>query len=99
MQVTKFNLSASPMALQPPVPGLSSSASPSFSYNIPKSNYLFPNNQLFQSGMVRVFADSYELRVFTVSILLSDCLQLSIHMYIHIVKVCNDLLKGYCCNY
>nr|XP_004297757.2 PREDICTED: pre-mRNA-processing protein 40C isoform X2 [Fragaria vesca subsp. vesca] len=49
--VTKFNLSASPMALQPPVPGLSSSASPSFSYNIPQSNYPFPNNQLFQSGM------------------------------------------------
>ncbi|XP_061991410.1 pre-mRNA-processing protein 40C isoform X1 [Rosa rugosa] len=51
---TKFNLSASPMVIQPPVPGLSSAASPSFSYNIPKSNYPFPNNQLFQSGMQNV---------------------------------------------
>ncbi|XP_050372348.1 pre-mRNA-processing protein 40C isoform X2 [Argentina anserina] len=48
---TKFNQSASPMVLQPPVPGLSSLTSPSFSYNIPNSNHPFPNNQWFQSGM------------------------------------------------
>ncbi|CAB4295957.1 unnamed protein product [Prunus armeniaca] len=44
------NPPASPR-VQPPVPGLSSSASPSFSYNIPKSGFSFPNNQQFQSGM------------------------------------------------
>ncbi|XP_062164261.1 pre-mRNA-processing protein 40C isoform X2 [Alnus glutinosa] len=41
---------ASPMVVQPPVTSLSSSAAPSFSYNISHSSVAFPSNWEFQSS-------------------------------------------------
>lgn len=54
MQVINSDRPASPMVVQPPVTGLSSSAVPSFSYNISHSGVAFPSNREFQSSVVRV---------------------------------------------
>jgi hypothetical protein len=54
MQVINSDPPASPMVVQPPVTGLSSSAAPSFSYNISHSSVPFHSNREFQSSAVRV---------------------------------------------
>ncbi|KAJ1383067.1 WW domain, partial [Sesbania bispinosa] len=48
--VVKSNSAANPMAVQPPVPAISSHAAPSFSYNISQSGAAFPSNQHSQSS-------------------------------------------------
>ncbi|KAG6713594.1 hypothetical protein I3842_05G161300 [Carya illinoinensis] len=48
--VINSNPPASPLLIQLPVSGVSSSSSPSFSYNISQSSVAFPSNQLFQSS-------------------------------------------------
>ncbi|KAF5450039.1 hypothetical protein F2P56_030420 [Juglans regia] len=48
--VINSNPPASPLLVQLPVSGVSSSSSPSFSYNISQSSVAFPSNQQFQSS-------------------------------------------------
>lgn len=52
IQVVKSNSAGVPMVVQPPVPGLSSHAAPSFSYNLPQSGAAISSNQHAQSTTV-----------------------------------------------
>lgn len=60
MQVIKSNSIVNPVVFQPPVPGVSSHAALSFSYNIPPSGAAFPSNQQnTQSSSVSSLLYSY----------------------------------------
>ena len=45
MQVIKSNSTVNPVVFQPPVPGVSSHAALSFSYNVPQSGAAFSSTQ------------------------------------------------------